>query len=63
VGSVGFGRNGEHWHWAFAGQIIAGPQRTITKAAGNTDPFTGDSAAGKYQLFIPTLSFSVGYKF
>ncbi|MBC8094225.1 MAG: outer membrane protein transport protein [Akkermansiaceae bacterium] len=61
VGSVGFGRKGEHWRWALAGQIIAGPPREIENSAPN--PFTGESADGKYQLFIPTISFSVGYQF
>jgi long-chain fatty acid transport protein len=63
VASLGFGRKGEHWHWAVAGQIIAGPERNITADAGNTNPFTGVSAAGKYQLFVPTVVFSVGYHF
>ena len=63
VGSIGFGRNGEHWHWALAGQVIAGPVRTIYATSGNTDPFTGVSAAGKYQLWVPTVSFSIGYRF
>ena len=63
VASLGFGRNGEHWHWALAGQIIAGSPRNITATAGNTDAFTGVSAAGKYQLFVPTVTLSVGYHF
>lgn len=63
VGSIGFGRNGEHLRWALAAQIIAGPERNISASAGNTDPFTGVSAAGKYQLFVPAVTFSVGYRF
>jgi long-chain fatty acid transport protein len=63
VGSLGFGRNSERWSWALAGQIIAGPARTIAAAPGNTNPYTGVSAAGKYQLFIPTVTFSVSRKF
>jgi long-chain fatty acid transport protein len=55
VPSLGFGRNGEHWHWAVAGQFIVGPQRTI-----NGSP---NSPNGKFQLISPTLSVSVGYKF
>ncbi|HEV2693119.1 MAG TPA: outer membrane protein transport protein [Verrucomicrobiae bacterium] len=55
VGSVGFGRNCEHWHWAVAAQLIVGPQREI-----QSSPY---APAGKYQLISPTLSFSVGYKF
>jgi len=55
VPSVGFGRDGEHWHWAVAGQFIVGPQRTIKGSPNAPD--------GKYQLISPTLSVSVGYKF
>ncbi|HSY18013.1 MAG TPA: outer membrane protein transport protein, partial [Candidatus Acidoferrales bacterium] len=55
VGSVGFGRNGEHWHWVVAAQLIVGPQREIQNS-----PY---APPGKYQLISPTLSFSVGYKF
>jgi long-chain fatty acid transport protein len=61
VGSLGLGRKGEHWNWAVAGQIIAGPQRTVGTSQPN--PFTGQSANGKYQLFVPTISLSVGYHF
>src|SRR5450756_2003987 len=50
TGSLGFGRDGEHWHWAVAGQIITGPQRSVAATSGNTDPYTGVSPAGKYQL-------------
>lgn len=63
VGSVGFGQKGIHWRWALAGQIIAGPKRTIVADSGNSNPFTGETAAGTYQLFIPTVSLSVGYHF
>jgi len=63
VGSVGFGHDGKRWHWALAGQIIAGPKRNISAAPGNTNPITTVSAEGKYQLFVPTLTFSVGYSF
>jgi long-chain fatty acid transport protein len=54
VGSAGFGRNGEHWHWAVAAQLIAGEGRTINAP---------NPAAGNYSLFIPTGTFSVGYRF
>ena len=63
VGSLGFGRKGEHWQWALAGQIIAGPKRNVTADAGNSNPFTGESAGGSYQLFVPTVVFSIGYHF
>ncbi len=61
VGSLGVSHKGEHWTWAVAGQIIAGPARNITDSQPN--PFTNESANGKYQLFVPTLTFSVGYRF
>ena len=61
VGSLGFGHKGEHWHWAVAGQIIAGPQRVVSNSQPNG--FTGQSANGSYQLIVPTLSASVGYHF
>jgi long-subunit fatty acid transport protein len=63
VGSLGVGHSGEHWRWAVAGQIIAGPKRAITQDAGNTDPYTGQSAAGKYQLFVPAVTVSLSYHF
>mgnify|MGYP001553857102 FL=1 len=63
VGSLGFGHNGEHWYWTLAGQVIAGPTRNINATTGNTDPFTGVSAAGGYKISSPTLSFSIGYSF
>jgi long-chain fatty acid transport protein len=63
VGSIGFGHDGKHWQWAVAGQLIAGTPRTINATAGNSNPYTGQSAAGKYTLFIPTATFSVGYHF
>ncbi len=54
VGSFGFGRNGEHWTWAIATQIIASEERTVNSVSN-------PSVNGKYSLFTPTLSFSVGY--
>ncbi len=63
VGSIGFGHHGRDWHWALAGQIIAGEPRNITAAPGNSNPFTGASSAGTYQLFIPTVTLSVTYTF
>src|SRR2546427_1229789 len=56
VGSLGFGYKGPRWTWALAGQIIGGGYRNVTGAA---DP----SVNGKYKLFTPTVSFSVGYHF
>jgi long-chain fatty acid transport protein len=61
VGSLGFGHKGEHWNWALAGQIITGPARTIGNS--QADPFTGQTANGSYQLFVPTLTVSAGYHF
>src|SRR2546427_1290161 len=56
VGSLGLGRKGQHWTWALAGQIIGGAFRNVSGAA---DP----TVNGKYRLFSPTVSFSVGYHF
>lgn len=56
VGSLGIGRHGKNWNWALAGQIIGGAYRTVADA---TDP----SVNGRYRLFTPTVSFSVGYHF
>lgn len=61
VGSLGVSHKGEHWTWAVAGQLIAGPVRDVTDSQPN--PFTGQSGNGKYQLISPTLSVSVGYRF
>jgi long-chain fatty acid transport protein len=61
VGSLGVTHKGERWNWAVAGQIITGPSREINNSQSN--PFTGQSANGKYRLFIPTLSVSLGYHF
>ena len=61
VGCLGVGHQGRRWHWALAGQLISGPARTISN--GQPNPFTGQTANGKYQLFIPTLSLSLGRHF
>ncbi len=61
VGSLGLTHKGEHWNWAVAGQLIAGTNRDINNSQSN--PFTGESANGKYRLFLPTLSVSVAYHF
>jgi len=56
VGSLGVGRKGQHWNWALAGQLIGGDFRHVDNAV---DP----TVNGKYRLFTPTISFSVGYHF
>lgn len=61
VGSLGVGRKGKRWDWAVAAQIITGGARTINNSQLN--PFTGESADGKYQLFVPTVSLSMNYHF
>ena len=63
VGSLGVGRNGEHFHWALAAQLIAGDSRNIPATGGTANPFTAASAAGNYQIFVPAVTFSVGYRF
>ena len=56
VGSLGIGFKGRRWAWAVAGQIIGGPYRNVQSSF---DP----AVNGRYKLFTPTLSFSVGYHF
>ena len=63
TGSIGFGRRGERWSWALAGQIIAGSDRTVHTEPTNVNPISGASPAGKYRLVIPTVDFSVSYRF
>jgi long-chain fatty acid transport protein len=56
VGSLGGGYKGQHWSFALAGQIIGGAYRDVQ---GSVNP----SVDGRYKLFTPTVSFSVGYHF
>ncbi|HTB84264.1 MAG TPA: outer membrane protein transport protein [Candidatus Sulfotelmatobacter sp.] len=64
TGSIGFGHHGEHWSWALTGQLIMGPERTITTEPTNVGPPPiSASPAGKYQLIIPSVDFSVSYRF
>ena len=61
VGSLGLSYKGEKWRCAIAGQIITSSVREVKSSLSN--PFTGQSANGRYQLFVPTVSVSVGYRF
>lgn len=56
IGSIGGGHNGAHWDWALAIQIIGGDWRTVDGAAN-------PEVNGRYRLFTPTLTFSIGYHF
>jgi long-chain fatty acid transport protein len=56
IGSFGGGHKGEQWDWALAVQIIAGDWRSVENQSN-------PSVDGKYKLFTPTISFSVGYHF
>jgi len=58
VGSLGGGYKGQRWTWAAALQIIGGAYRDI-----NVDQSVNQSVNGRYKLFTPTLSFTVGYHF
>jgi long-chain fatty acid transport protein len=58
IGSLGGGYKGQRWSWAAALQIIGGGWRNVT-----VDPSVNQAANGRYKLFTPTLSFSVGYHF
>ncbi len=54
--SLGVGHHGEHWSWVMAAQAIGGAYRKVETAI---DP----TVNGSYKIFVPTFSFSVGYKF
>lgn len=56
VGSLGVGYKGAHWTWALAGQLIAGAWRDVQGAVNPT-------VDGRYKLWSPTISASVGYHF
>lgn len=58
IGSVGGGHKGEHWSWAVAFQLIAGGWRDVA-----VSPTINQTVNGRYRLFTPTLSFTVGYRF
>ena len=58
IGSLGGGYKGQTWSWALALQIIGGGWRTVT-----VDQSVNQTVNGRYKLFTPTLSFSVGYHF
>ena len=61
VASIGIGHEGENWRWVVATQLIAGERRNINNSQPN--PFTAESANGKYQLIVPTLSVSIARRF
>lgn len=56
VGSLGVGHKGVHWTWAVAAQAIGGDYRKVDGAANPT-------VNGRYRLFTPTLSVSLGSHF
>ena len=56
VGSLGVGYKGPHWSWALAGQLIGGAWREVQGALNPT-------VDGRYKLWTPTLSLSLGYHF
>jgi long-chain fatty acid transport protein len=56
VGSLGVGYNGVRWTWAVAAQAIGGNYRNVDGAVNPT-------VNGRYRLFTPTLSISVGCRF
>ena len=58
IGSLGGGYKGETWSWALAMQIIGGGFRNVT-----VDPTVNQSVNGRYRLWTPTISFTVGYHF
>jgi long-chain fatty acid transport protein len=56
LASIGVGRVYEHWRWALAGQLIFGEWTEVNNPAVPL-------VQGRYKLFSPTISFSVGYHF
>jgi len=54
LGSIGFGRKGERWNWAFATHIAYN---------GGTDISNGTLADGRYKTFNPAFSVSATLKF
>jgi long-chain fatty acid transport protein len=61
VGSLGFGRRGQHWHWALSTQIIAGPAREVRNSQSTS--LVGETANGTYKWFNQAVNASVGYIF
>lgn len=61
VASLGIGHQGETWRWVVASQLIAGGKRDVNNSQPN--PFTGESANGKYSMVVPTLSVSLSRRF
>jgi long-chain fatty acid transport protein len=56
VVSLGVGYKGQHWSWAVAAQIIAGPVREVR---GSQNPVVD----GDYQFFNQAINFSIGYRY
>jgi long-chain fatty acid transport protein len=61
VGSIGGGYKGRNWQWAVAAQLITGPRRLVDESQSTS--LVGESANGRYRFFVPTVSFSFGYRF
>ncbi|HUR45672.1 MAG TPA: outer membrane protein transport protein [Candidatus Saccharimonadales bacterium] len=61
VGSLGFGKRSQHWHWAVSGQIITGPARTVRNSQSTS--LVGETADGTYKWFNQAVNFSIGYLF
>ncbi|HEY5914421.1 MAG TPA: outer membrane protein transport protein [Verrucomicrobiae bacterium] len=59
IGSLGAGYKGARWSWGVALQLIGGTWRNVVVDSTAVDP----QVNGKYRLFTPTLSFSLGYRF
>jgi long-chain fatty acid transport protein len=61
VGSIGGGYRTKNWQWAVAVQLITGPRRLVDESQSTS--LVGESANGRYKFCVPTLSFSLGYRF
>lgn len=62
VASLGVGHQGEQWRWMVSGQLIMGEKRDVVNS-GAPSFVPGDTANGKYQLIVPTLSVSLSRRF
>ena len=61
VASIGAGYKGRRWSWAVAGQLFIGMEREVNDSQSTS--LIGETANGKYNLFAPAITFSLGRRF
>jgi long-chain fatty acid transport protein len=61
VASIGAGYKGESWYWAFSAQAFIGVWRTVNDYQSTS--LIGETANGRYSLFSPGVTFSLGHRF